>query len=70
MFRDTAARRKMRGHIWQSYLDILGFKLPLEVAVEGGCVDAAWDVDALCQLIDVFQWTLDTCSDTQSHDSC
>ena len=51
-----------------SYLDVLGFKLPLEVAVEGGRVDAAGDVDALCQLVDVLQGSLDTYINTQSHD--
>lgn len=43
-------------------------ELPLEVSVEGSNVDASGDVDALCEVVDVLQWSLDTVKDGP-HDS-
>ncbi len=47
---------------------LAGRKLPLEVSVEGSDVHASGDVDALCEVIDVLQWSLDTVKDGP-HDS-
>lgn len=43
-------------------------KLPLEVSVQGSDVYASGDVDALCDVIDVLQRSLDTIKDG-AHDS-
>lgn len=47
---------------------LAGIKLPLEVSVEGANIYTSGDVDALCEVVDVFQWSLDTIKDG-AHDS-
>lgn len=45
-----------------------GRKLPLQVSVQGSDVDSSGDVDALCEVVDVLQGSLDTVKDGP-HDS-
>ena len=47
---------------------LYGRKLPLEVSVEGSDVHSSGDVDALCDVVDVLQWSLDTIKDG-AHDT-
>lgn len=42
---------------------LAGVKLPLEVSVEGADIYTSGDVDALCDVVDVFKWSLDTIED-------
>lgn len=43
-------------------------KLPLEVSVKCTNVYPSWDINTLSEIIDVFQWTLDTVEDG-THDT-
>ena len=45
------------------YLDIDGLEIPLGSHAEGGSVDTSRDVDALCQLVNVLERTLNTVED-------
>lgn len=42
-------------------------KLPFEVSVQSSDVNSSWNVDALSEVIDVFEWALDPIKDG-SHD--
>lgn len=56
-------------HTHNSYPQVLKRReLPLEVPVKSSYVNSSGDVDALCEVIDVFEGTLNTIKDG-AHDS-
>lgn len=47
---------------------LAGGEFPFEVSVKSTNVDSSWNIDTLSEVIDVFEWTLDTVKDG-AHDS-
>ena len=43
-----------------TYPNIHGLEVPLERSVKGWGVDTLWNVDTLCELVNILQRTLDT----------
>ncbi len=58
-----AARLKIPIMQLFAYPDVLRLKIPFDVSVQGWSVNTFGNVDALCQLTDVFQGSLDTCKE-------
>lgn len=55
--------------LYSSYPKTLaGGEFPFEVSVKSTNVYSSWDIDTLSEVIDVFEWTLDTVKDG-AHDS-